>query len=203
MYAGTILDIAMIHSDSLIISAQRGDERAISKLVSLWHTRIYNFCLKYFGDHDIAMDATQKTFISMCNSISGLNDIGSFRSWLYKIATNSCHTELRQMNGKLRKDSMRIDEEEGIRFISDSAASPLEKMHQSDLSDLLMSLLQKLPTDQREVLIMKEYEGLKFREIAEILNQSENTVKSKMYYALGHIRKELDKRNINKESIVL
>ena len=59
----------------------------------------------------------------------------------------------------------------------------------------------ELSVEQREVVIMKEYEGLKFREIAEVLNISENTVKSRMYYGLDGLRKILEKKNINKETI--
>jgi len=65
----------------------------------------------------------------------------------------------------------------------------------------LQEALLELNDEQREVVIMKEYEGLKFREIAEVLNISENTVKSRMYYGLDGLRKILEKRNINKETI--
>jgi len=60
-----LLEIAMEHSESLIINARAGDEYAFNKLVSLWYKRIYNFSFKYFGSHDAAMDATQKTFIEI------------------------------------------------------------------------------------------------------------------------------------------
>ncbi|MDH5380669.1 MAG: RNA polymerase sigma factor, partial [Cyclobacteriaceae bacterium] len=95
MYSGTLLDIAMAHSESLIENARKGNERAISKLVGLWYKRIYNFCFKYFGDHDLAMESTQKTFISMYKSISGLQEIEKFTPWLYRIARNHCHDEER------------------------------------------------------------------------------------------------------------
>jgi RNA polymerase sigma-70 factor (ECF subfamily) len=69
------------------------------------------------------------------------------------------------------------------------------------LSDILQKALLELSEEQREVVIMKEYEGLKFREIAEILNISENTVKSRMYYGLDGLKKILEKKNINKNTI--
>jgi RNA polymerase sigma-70 factor (ECF subfamily) len=65
----------------------------------------------------------------------------------------------------------------------------------------LQQALGELNVEQREVVIMKEYEGLKFREIAEVLNISENTVKSRMYYGLDGLRKILDRKNINKDTI--
>jgi RNA polymerase sigma factor (sigma-70 family) len=74
-------------------------------------------------------------------------------------------------------------------------------LQQAELSDILQGALRELNEEQREVVIMKEYEGLKFREIAEVLNISENTVKSRMYYGLDGLRKILERKNINKETI--
>ena len=74
-------------------------------------------------------------------------------------------------------------------------------MHRTELADILQAALSELNVEQREVVIMKEYEGLKFREIAEVLNISENTVKSRMYYGLDGLRKILDRKNITKDTI--
>lgn len=203
MYAGTLLDIAMIHSDSLIESARKGDERAISKLVSLWHKRIYNFCYKYFGDHDMAMDVAQTTFISMYRSIGSLKEVNRFKPWLYRIATNCCHDQDRKNKREMTVSYRSGDEEEsnkGLENIKDEAIDPHQKLHLSELNEIVMESLNYLSPDQKEVLIMKEYEGLKFREIAETLGVSENTVKSRLYYALSHMKKILKKNRINKET---
>lgn len=64
MYAGTLLDIAMTHADNIIVSARSGDQHACGKLVKLWYKRIYNFSFKYLGDHNLAAEVTQKTFIN-------------------------------------------------------------------------------------------------------------------------------------------
>ena len=78
---------------------------------------------------------------------------------------------------------------------------PDRQLRHAELSDLLHKCLNELSDEQREVVIMKEYEGLKFREIAEVLNISENTVKSRMYYALDALKRILNKNNITKETI--
>ena len=199
MYAGTLLDIAMVHSDSLIEQARNGDDKAVSKLVSLWHKRIYNFCYKYFSDHDKAMDMAQRTFISMYNSIGKLKDIKSFKSWLYRIALNHCHEEDRREKRHMVV-SYRNDEEseEVVVNIRDAEPDPQKKLQIAELNEILMAALMEIPGEQREVLIMKEYEGLKFREIAEVLDISENTAKSRLYYGLSAVKKILKQRNINK-----
>ena len=69
------------------------------------------------------------------------------------------------------------------------------------MSDILQQALLELNEDQREVVIMKEFEGLKFREIAEVLNISENTVKSRMYYGLDGLKKILESKNITKDTL--
>ena len=79
--------------------------------------------------------------------------------------------------------------------------NPESQLHRTELADILQQALSELNAEQREVVIMKEYEGLKFREIAEVLNISENTVKSRMYYGLEGLRKILDRKNINKDTI--
>ncbi len=204
--AETLLDIAMMHSDALIVRAREGDKNAQGKLVQLWYKRIYNFGYKFFFDHDLAMEVAQKTFISMHRNIDGLQEISRFKSWLYTIAVNYCREELRKRkaNRSVSLNDLRPGErEESYRWEASSSRSenPEKQLRQSELSDLLQQCLMELSDEQREVVIMKEYEGLKFREIAEALNVSENTVKSRMYYGLDGLKRILENRNITKETI--
>jgi RNA polymerase sigma factor (sigma-70 family) len=196
----------MMHSDTLVTRAKEGDQSAQGKLMQLWYKRIYNFGYKFFMDHDLAMEVSQKTFISMYKNLPGLQDNARFKSWLYKIAVNYCREELRKKKGD-RSLSFDVvwnrDAEESPKWESagqrfDNPESQLQRM---ELADILQQALSELNAEQREVVIMKEYEGLKFREIAEVLNISENTVKSRMYYGLDGLRKILDRKNINKDTI--
>ncbi len=195
-----------MHSDALISRAREGDKNAQSKLVQLWYKRIYNYSYKFFFDHDLAMEASQKTFISMHRNIAALQDVGKFKSWLYTIAVNYCREELRKnkSNKAMSLHDLRPGEgEESYRWeeSSNPSENPEKQLQHAELSDLLQKCLGELSHEQREVVVMKEYEGLKFREIAEVLNISENTVKSRMYYALDGLKKILDKNSITKETI--
>jgi RNA polymerase sigma factor (sigma-70 family) len=202
----TLPDIAMMHSDSLIGQAKAGDQNAQGRVVQLWYKRIYNFGYKFFQDHDMAMEVSQKTFISMCRNLSSLQDNSRFKSWLYKIAVNYCREEARKRKGN-RSLSFDVvwnrEAEESPRWETSSNRfdSPERQLQHQELADVLQAALMEVNEEQREVVIMKEYEGLKFREIAEILNISENTAKSRMYYGLDALRKVLEKKNINKETI--
>ena len=195
-----------MQTDTLITRAQQGDKHAQGKLVQLWYKRIYNFGFKFFFDHDLAMEAAQKTFISMHRNIAGLQDVGKFRSWLYTVAVNYCREELRKnkSNKSMSLHDLKPGEGEESYHREESrnrGEDPDRQLRHAELSDLLHKCLNELSDEQREVVIMKEYEGLKFREIAEVLNISENTVKSRMYYALDALKRILNKNNITKETI--
>lgn len=204
--ARTLPDVAMMHSDSLITYAQQGDQQAQGKLVQLWYKRIYNFSYKFFLDHDLAMEVTQRTFISMCKNVGGLQETARFKSWLYKIAVNYCREEIRKKksNRSVSFDKVLNPEgEESPRWETTSFRldNPESQYQQNELSDILQEALLQLSDEQREVVIMKEYEGLKFREIAEALNISENTVKSRMYYGLDGLKRILEQKNITKDTL--
>jgi RNA polymerase sigma factor (sigma-70 family) len=152
------------------------------------------------------MEISQKTFISMCKNLQSLQDNARFKSWLYKIAVNYCREETRKKKGD-RSLSFDVvwnrDAEESPKWESSGQRydNPESQLQRMELADILQEALNELNVEQREVVIMKEYEGLKFREIAEVLNISENTVKSRMYYGLDGLRKILDRKNINKDTI--
>lgn len=202
MYAETLLDIAMQHADSMIQQAINGDQVAQSKLVNLWFKRIYNYNLKFLSDHDMAMEVSQKTFICLYEKISTLKKVTSFKSWLYRVATNYCREELRKGH-TFNKYFTNDEDESNKKAASGTYYNPSQMIEHKELGQLLQRALMTLKPEQREVLIMKEYEGLKFVEIAEILNESENTVKSRLYYGLTHIRKYFATNNISKETLQL
>ena len=206
MHAETILDIAMMHSDALLQRAAQGDQNAQGRLVQLWYKRIYNFSFKFFLDHDLAMEVTQKTFISMCRNLSSLQDTGKFKAWLYKIAVNYCREEIRRKQNSRATPFDRVwnvEAEQSPQWeVSGSRTDdPDRQFQRNEVADILQAALMAINEDQRAVVIMKEYEGLKFREIAEVLNISENTVKSRMYYGLESLKRILEKQNINKDTI--
>lgn len=195
----------MMHDDTLIERARAGDQVAQGKLVQTWYKRIYNFGYKFFPDHDLAMEIAQKTFISMCKNFPRLLDPLAFRPWLYKIAINYCREEARK--NKVRRalpfDQVWAGDTDSPLWESSVQRrdNPERQFLHAELSEILQGALLELSEEQREIVIMKEYEGLKFREIAEVLNISENTAKSRMYYGLDGLKKILAKKNINKNTV--
>ena len=193
-------------TDFLISAAKNGDPLALNQLVNNWHKRIYNFTYKYLTNHDLAMEATQKTFISMHKNLRMLKEASGFKSWIYTIAINYCHEETRRQNKRRVLPFLKIHAKDEQDFIQNTEATHREenpdlKYAQAELKTILKRALGKLPEEQRLVVIMKEYEGLKIREIAEMMEISENTVKSRLYYALHSLKKLLEQWNINQETI--
>lgn len=207
MHAESLLDIAMLHADNLISNAQKGDEKALNQLVSLWYKRIYNYVLKYYSDEDMATEISQKTFIAMFRNIKKLKEIDRFKPWLYRIATNFCYEEGRRSKrhklvsltvskgDEMEEERLEVGEAKGNYF------NPERSFQQLELEEALLDALSELSEDQRTVVIMKEYEGLKFTEIAEALDASENTVKTRLYRGLKSLKEILERKNITKETV--
>jgi len=206
MHAESLLDITMLHADTLISNAQKGEEKALNQLVSLWYKRIYNYVHKYCSDDDTAAEITQQTFIAMFRNIKKLKDIDRFKPWLYRIATNFCYEESRKQkrNRTVSLTVTKEDETEEQIEVGEAKGNffnPERSFQQTEIEGILLSSLGELNEDQRTVVIMKEYEGLKFTEIAEALDASENTVKTRLYRGLKNLKGILERKNITRETV--
>ena len=200
MYAETLLDIAMTHADNLILKAAKGDIGAFNQLVNLWYKRIYNYALKYFCDHDTAMEISQKTFITVNLKLETLREPSKFKPWIYRVASNLCHEEERRRKRTHLKVTYDTESDE-VQNVEGTEYNPDRTFQQNELAEILLDALSLINEEQREIVIMKEYEGLKFIEIAEILEISENTAKSRLYYGISALRKILVKKNVTKDTV--
>jgi RNA polymerase sigma-70 factor (ECF subfamily) len=193
--------------EQLIRKFLDGDIDAFNTLVWRWQKPIYNFTLRYFKERENARDATQRVFVKVYKNLEHLKDSRKFSSWIYQIALNLCKDETKS---KYYQTTSSLDELKEIKNFdisseTDSSAysgnNPESNLERSELRNLLEDALEHIPEEQKEVIIMKEFQGLKFIEIADILGLPINTVKSRMYYGLHALRKILDKWKINKEAI--
>jgi RNA polymerase sigma-70 factor (ECF subfamily) len=182
----------------LINKFQNGDIEAFNTLVSRWQQRIHRFAYRYFSSHDEATEITQKTFIKAYKKLDTLDDAAKFSPWIYRIANNLCKDEAKRAG---RRRSAPMKALPNHLKTEDFAANPDRQIVQEELGSILQLALDQLPTEQRIVVIMKEYEGLKFREIAEILDEPENTIKSRMYCGLTKLRTLFDQWNIELEAL--
>ena len=141
-----------------------------------------------------AEEVVQKSFLHLYEKLGQLRDVSKFRGWFYRVINNECFTEGR----KLKKKNELFTTTSSFPTVSDKN-NPEEIYNMKERGKVVLQALQQIPAEQRQVIIMKEYEDLKFREIAEITGESENTIKARMYYGLDAIRKILLKYNWTKE----
>jgi len=182
----------------LVENFRKGDIEAFNRLVHRWQQRIHRFAFRYFASHDEAMEITQKTFIRVYKKLNTLENADNFPAWIYRIANNLCLDETKRA-GRRRATTMESLPQHPV--TESLIANPDQQIQQSQLGSILQLALNQLPAEQRIVVIMKEYEGLKFREIAEILEEPENTVKSRMYYGLKKLRTLFEQWNIELEAL--
>lgn len=188
-----------ISIENLLKKARKGNERALNDLIQKIYPKIYNFSFRYVGSHDEAMEVSQKSLIKIYKNIQKLKDIKSWESWMYRITINICHEENRK--AKTHKVISIHDRQEIWESKQDFDNKPDRNLEQQETKEILQEALQSLPEEQRLVLIMKEYQGLKFREIAETLEISENTAKSRLYYAMKALKKNLETQNFNPKTL--
>jgi len=154
-----------------------GDTDAFNLLVRRWEKPIYNFILRMIGDRDEAMDLCQDAFMKAYRELGTLKDLDRFSAWLYRIAHNTCFSKLRKDRGKTF-----VEFEPETR----SSRMPIE----SQLA--VERALEHLPEDQREVVVLKVFQSLKFEEIAMIQGAPVSTVKSRLYMAFEKLRSILE-----------
>ena len=180
----------------LILRFRAGQHQAFNALVWRWQGRLYRFALRYSGDSEEARDLCQQSFIRAYGQLHRLRDPERFSTWLYQIAANLCRDHLRQ-----RVQHVSLDAYEEASDRPHPALCRAADMDKVELRDLLNRALQTLPEEQRVVIIMKEYQGLKFTEIAETLKVPINTVKSRMYYGLSALKKIFDRWHISEDMV--
>lgn len=178
-------------SDTQIIERTlSGEPDAFNLLVRRWERQIYGLSLRMLGRDDEAKDATQETFLSAYRNLSKFRGEAKFSSWIYRIALNICNTKLRGRS-KLIVSIEEQREESGFEIAADEHEIG-SRLQQEQVARHVRRALGGLPPEMRQVIVMKEYEGLKFSEIADILGIPLSTVKTRMYTGLAELRKRLE-----------
>jgi RNA polymerase sigma-70 factor, ECF subfamily len=171
----------VVRTDTELVQLlHQGDRQAFADLYEHHKMAIYRYCLRMLNESDAAEDATQETFIKMFANIGLLQKTESFLPWLFSIARNEVMMHFRRN----RHNGVHNDED-----VWDET-TPYELIVSAETKEIVQRLLQKLKSEYREVLLLREYEQLSYTQIAEITRNTENSVKSRLFKA----RKALTKR---------
>jgi RNA polymerase sigma-70 factor, ECF subfamily len=181
-------------SDEQIVErALTGDAEAFGEIVHRWERRIFALAYGMLGREEDARDATQETFLAAYRNLRGFRGEAKVSSWLHRIAVNQCIT--RQRRAKVRNEAAIEDEEErhASNFSAPVELSPARVAESRESIEAVRRVVNSLPLDLRQVVVMKEFEELTFREIAEALDVPLSTVKSRLYTAMRQLQMRLQK----------
>ena len=180
-----------LSDEQLVARTIDGDASAFNDLVARWETSLYNFVYRHLGDSEEARDICQEAFIRAYTNLHGFRGKAKFSSWLYQIALNLCRSQFRRNKARPTVSLEEQSESRPLRLVRDPGHKPDETTLTNERANLVRRALAELSDLQRTVIILKEYHGLKFREIAEILGAPESTVKSRLYHGLEALAQSL------------
>lgn len=186
-----------ILSDAVLVSQYAsGNEWALAQLIERHKSRIYSFIFSKVKDRDLSDDIFQETFIKVINTIrkQGYNEEGKFLPWVMRISHNLVIDHFRKQS----KVKFQRDQEEYSVFskMIDSELNIENSMIAEQIEDDLHTLILKLPQDQQEIIRLRLYDDLTFKEIAELNQISINTALGRMRYAIVNLRKMINKNQI-------
>jgi RNA polymerase sigma-70 factor (ECF subfamily) len=186
-----------ISDEALMVRYQRGDRGAFTALVRRHQGPLYNFAFRQLRLQSAAEDVVQEAFVRVVQNAADFKHEARFTTWVYTITRNLCIDQMRKR--ALRRhasldDSRGSDDEGGPTLgeqTADSRASVEREATGSELKLRIAKAVDTLPDEQREVFLLREVAGLPFKEIAEVTGIPENTVKSRMRYALERLQEAL------------
>lgn len=186
----------LIDDATLVGNYIKGDENSLAILIARHKQRIYSFVYSKVYDRDIAEDIFQDTFIKVINTLKRgrYNEEGKFLPWVMRIAHNLVIDHFRRNNRMPKFDNS--GEFSIFSILSDDSLNAEKRIIKDQVESDVRKLIQELPEDQKEVLLMRVYKDMSFKEIAERTDVSINTALGRMRYALINLRKVIEKHNI-------
>ena len=193
--------------EELLASYQQGDVGAFERLLRRHRGPLFTFLVRMLGDREKAEDLAQEAFLRLVRGAAQWQQRAKFKTWLYTIARNLCVDQSRRDKFR-RTDSLDAQvagpdgAEDGpalVEQVASPGAAPDRAAESARLRPVLVKALASLPEEQREVFILREQAGMPFKEIAEMVGVNENTVKSRMRYALEGLRKQLEAAGVDAE----
>lgn len=174
----------------------RGDADSFNQLITRWERPIYALAYRVIGREEDARDVCQETFLRAFRGIAAFKGQAKFSSWLYRIALNLCRDWIRR-----ERRTPVVQAPEGVELTDlVSERGPAESVEdlvsRRDLSRLVARAMRALSEEQRTAVVLKEYQGLTFQEIADLQGCPLSTVKTRLYQGLTLLRRELEDAGI-------
>src|SRR5262245_36598111 len=183
--------------EDLMVQYQQGEVRAFEILLGRHRRPVYNFIFRFVGDKETAEDLLQEAFLRVIKGAEAYKRQAKFTTWLYTIARNLCVDQTRRRkhrkHASLDAPMSAHEDSSTLLDVIPSGEMPSDRKSVSkELHETMQRAIAALSDEQREVFLMREFLDMPFKQIAEVVGVPENTVKSRMRYALEKLRLELD-----------
>src|SRR5262245_3925126 len=181
--------------EELVARSIGGDANSFNELILRWERPIYALAYRTIGREEDARDVCQETFLRAFRALPGFRGQAKFSSWLYRIALNLCRDWVRR-----ERRVQVVQAPEGVDLVELAAErEPSESIEElvarQDLTRAVERIMATLPEEQRTAIILKEFHGLTFQEIADLVGCPLSTVKTRLYQGLTVLRRELARSN--------
>lgn len=182
------------HEISLIRESKNGNSSSFEELVSPHYKKAFNTAYRILGNLEDANDVAQDAIIKVFKSIGSFKENSSFSTWVYKIVVNTC-IDFKRKNKK--QQVVYLDKEIGekngglVLEIPDNAGTPESLFEENEVKHIIDDAINQLNFEQRKIIVLRDVRGFSYKEIAEILECSEGTVKSRISRARNNLRKLL------------
>ena len=179
--------------EELVARSRGGDADSFNQLVLRWERPIYALAYRVIGREEDARDVCQETFLRAFRALPGFKGQAKFSSWLYRIALNLCRDWIRR-----QRRAPTLQPPEGVELVDLAAdRKPAESIEdlvsRRELSAVVEEAMVLLPEEQRTAIVLKEYHGMTFQEIADLQGCPLSTVKTRVYQGLSVLRRHLEK----------
>lgn len=184
--------------EELVARAMGGDLESFNQLVLRWERPIYALAYRVIGREEDARDVCQETFLRAFRALGGFKGQAKFSSWLYRITLNLCRDWIRRE----RRQPI-AQAPEGVDLIelageTEPSESVEELVARKEIGAAIAQAMALLPEEQRTAIVLKEYHGLTFQEIADMLDCPLSTVKTRLYQGLTVLRRQLERSNVTR-----
>ena len=179
--------------EELVARSQRGDVESFNQLILRWERPIYALAYRVIGRDEEARDVCQEAFLRAFRALPGFKGQAKFSSWLYRITLNLCRDWIRRQR---RAPVSQMPEDTDVLEMA-AARGPVESIEdlvaRRELSAVVEEAMAVLPDEQRTAIILKEYHGMTFQEIADLQGCPLSTVKTRLYQGLSVLRRQLER----------
>ena len=175
----------------LVLAAQKGKESAFEELVRAHEKKVYHLALRMCGNQEDAFEIAQEAFLSAWRGLRFFRGESSFSTWLYRLTSNAAIDYMRREKRQSTMSAVSLDDEEVFTEPTDPAPSPHQLAEEGELRQALSRALLTLSPEHRQILLLRELQGMSYEEIADALELDLGTVKSRIARARGKLRKYL------------